>query len=244
MGRPRRPWVRRTTCTLLAAAVALGLGTAAAPDASAAGEDVVVQGWYRVFLGRTAENAAADQGRSHWVSRLQAGQDRQAVLTALLASPEAVTREVEGYYRRFLGHGLDAGASYWVDGVVRGEFVAEWAAQMVLASDEYRNTWTAGSADADAAWIRALYADVLQRSASAEEVTYWQGVLRESGRMRVVRSIWYADEAALARVDRAYRAVLGRPVDGAATYWVPLALGSEVSVRVGLGATAEFAARW
>lgn len=235
--------MKRQLCTALAAAAMVTLGVVAPSPASAATtNDEVVQAWYRVYLGRSAANAAADGGRAYWVGRLDAGQTREAVLDDLLDSREYVTREIGDYYSRYLGRGLDAGSAYWVDGVVDGRFVAEWASQLIVDSDEYYRTWTAGATDGDAAFIRSLYYDLLHRSASDGDISYWRDVLSSQGRLAVVRGIWYADEGVRVRVDTNYRKILGHGVDDAAFgYWKPIEIQSDHTVRFRLGATGEFA---
>lgn len=235
--------MKRKLSTALAAAAMVTLGSVAAPPAHAATtNDEIVQAWYRVYLGRTTQNAAADTGRAYWVGRLDAGDPREVVLDQLLGNQEYVKREIGDYYSRYLGRSLDSGAQYWIDGVVDGDFVAEWAAQLIVSSDEYYKTWTAGSTDTDGSFIRSLYYDLLHRSASDGEVGYWKGQLTKNGRLATVRGIWYADEAVRVRVDTNYRTVLGHPVDDAGFgYWKTIEAASDHVVRYRLGATDEFA---
>jgi hypothetical protein len=237
--------VKRTICTALAAAALVTAGAVgAAPASAATTNDELVQAWYRVYLGRSASAAASDAGRSYWVGRLDAGNSRETVLDQLMGSREYVSREIGEYYDVYLGRDLDAAAAYWVDGVVQGQFVAEWAAQLVVASDEYYRFWTAGATDADQSFIRSLYYDLLQRSASEAEVSYWRAVLASDGRLAVVRGIWYADEGVKVRVNYNYRTFLGRAADaGAYGYWNPIEVASDHTVRVRLGATDEFKQR-
>jgi hypothetical protein len=236
--------VRRLVSAAVATVALVVAGTSAA--AAATTNDSLVQAWYRVYLGRTAADTAADPGRAYWVSRLDEGAPRSTVLAELLDSREYVTREIRSYYVHYLGRQLDAGAAYWIDGVVHGDFVAEWAAQLVLGSQEYQGAWTGRAADPDAALIRALYFDLLHRSATDGDVNYWRGALGRTGRFAVVRGIWYADEAVRVRVDGNYRAILGHPVgsDPAAGYWTPIEVTSDHTVRAELGATGEFEARY
>jgi hypothetical protein len=234
--------VKRKICTALAAAALVTFGVVgAAPANAATTNDELVQAWYRTYLGRSAAGAAADAGRSYWVGRLDAGNSRETVLDQLTGSRESVSREIGGYYSVYLGRGLDGDSAYWVNGVVNGQFVAEWAAQLIVASDEYYRTWTAGATDADRAFVRSLYYDLLHRSASDADVSYWRGVLASSGRLAVVRGIWYATEGVQVRVDGNYRSILGRGADAAAYgYWNSIETTSDHTVRVRLGATDEF----
>jgi hypothetical protein len=235
--------VKRQLCTAVAAAAMVTFGTVAPSPASAATtNDDIVQAWYRVYLGRSVADAAGDAGRSYWVGRLNAGETREAVLDDLLVSREYVSREIGEYYDRYLGRDLDSGAKYWIDGVVADQFAAEWAAQLIVNSDEYYRTWTAGASDSDAAFIRSLYYDLLHRSASDGDVSYWRGQLSANGRFAVVRGIWYADEGVQVRVDTNYRVAFGRGVDNAGfSYWKPIEISSDHTVRYRLGATEEFA---
>ena len=233
--------MRRFLTGVLAGAAVLAVGWHGAPPASAADNDHLVQAWYRVYLERSAADAAGDPGRLYWTNRLNDGDTRESVLHDILVSREYVQRDIADYYSRFLARGLDPGARYWVDGVVRGDFVAEWAGQQVAASDEYYRTWTSGATDADAQFIRTLYFDLLGRSAAGAEVEYWRGVLAREGRLALVRGIWYADEGVVVRLDRNYRTVLGRSADaGGRSYWTPIERNSDHVVRYRLGSTDEF----
>lgn len=234
--------MKRQLCTALAAAALVTFGVVgAAPANAATTNDELVQAWYRVYLGRSPAEVAADAGRSYWVGRLDAGNTREVVLDQLMGDRAYVRREIGDYYETYLGRGLDGDSAYWVEGVVNDQFVAEWAAQLIVASDEYYRTWTAGATDADQAFVRSLYYDLLQRSATQADVSYWRSVLASKGRLAVVRGIWYAEEGVRVRVDQNYRTILGRGADPAAySYWNPIEVSSDHTVRVRLGATDEF----
>jgi hypothetical protein len=237
--------MKKLVGAVVTAVAVMVAGSVVATPASAATNDQVVQAWYRVYLQRSAADAASDTGRSYWTGRLDRGDTRESVLHDILVSREYVTDEIGEYYSRYLGRRADDGARYWIDGVVRGDFVAEWAAQLILNSDEYYRTWTSGSADANGQFIRSLYFDLLQRSAGQGEVDYWRGVLARDGRLAVVRGIWYAQEAVTVRLDRHYVDFLDRRVDPAGlSYWSPVAVASDLAVRFRLGSTEEFARTW
>ena len=59
----------------------------------------IVKGWYRDFLQRGSIDAERDYGREHWVQRLDATGDRNAVLAEIVRSPDYVRRQITDSYR-------------------------------------------------------------------------------------------------------------------------------------------------
>jgi len=241
---------RKAAAGLLAAAavtgvVTLGAGQAAAEGSApspaavtttavsaAAYDDALVQAWYRTFLGRTSAQAAADSGRGYWVGQLQAGSKESDVLWRVLHSREYNTREITAMYSFYLGRGLDRGAGYWVNSTSDQGMALEWVEQNLLASDEY-----ARRGDVAGRW----YKQVLGRTASAGEKSYWDQRAARVGRLAALREIWYSAEAVDARLADNYAQVLGRAPDARGrSYWFPKQVESDVNVKTLLGATAEY----
>jgi len=94
------------------------------------------------------------------------------------------------------------------------------------------------------AFIMALYTERLGRSAGAQEVDYWMGVLNASGRAGVVQGIEVTPEARRHLVDNWYQQFLARQAQGGEElFWVNLLVQGqrEVDVLGGILASAEFA---
>jgi hypothetical protein len=106
-----------------------------------------------------------------------------AVLLSLGASAQAQTRYydpaplVQSWYQTYLGRSADApGLDAWLQQVRQGASLGMVQAG-ILASDEYyaRHAYTPES------FVQGLYADVLRRTASPEEVYVWVDRLAVDG---------------------------------------------------------------
>jgi hypothetical protein len=143
-------------------------GSSALPDS---GQDPVSQRalvtvLYSDVFGRAPDSA----GLSHWVGQLQMGASRQELAQAFWQSPEHRTLQVTNYYDTLLERNPDAaGLTQWVQTLENGasESAVEYG---FLTSEEY----LAKHPSSVGAFLNALYADVLGRTASAAEIGYWQ----------------------------------------------------------------------
>lgn len=225
----------------IAAAALVGASALAvlAPAAQAApeSEDITTQ-WYVDFLERDPATLAGDRGRAYWVTQIDAGLRPSDALWAITHSNEYHVNEVTDLYQGLLARTPDAGASYWVNGLNAGSFPLEWVAQNILASPEYAQLNEEGGL------VNAWYADILDRTAGAGEVAYWEGRLAAVGPLTTVREIYYASEAVEERIETHYENLLGRPADGGGlTYWYPREVESDINVQVLIASTPEYAAR-
>lgn len=208
----------------------------AAPAHAAPTDRTVVDAWYSDFLGR---EAGADPGSQYWVDQfaLQAPAD---LLWQITHSREYHDKQIAGYYNDFLLRAPDAGAAYWVDGATAGRFPVEWAAQNILASQEFvdRRTFGLGNDYAPRFW----YLYVLGRSAGTGEEAYWADRIRRVGRLAALRELWYSDEAVTRRIDEHYQDLLYRPDPtlGEIAYWRSKEMESDINVQVLMAATPEY----
>src|SRR5262249_43407726 len=78
-----------------------------------------------------------------------------------------------------------------------------------------------GDLMAQAAFVSALYEDVLGRPADMAGVNYWTGLLQAGfTRAQVAQGIWESPEHRGVQVDALYRALLHRPADALGrAYW-------------------------
>ncbi len=169
--------IRRTRLgvTVLAAVILLLSTTVAAsaysgPVDSANARYVVAT--YQQFLQRDP----ADSGLDHHLDRLVSGGDvsREQVARSLLFGAEGSAIEVANAYQDILGRGADVeGGAYWGRHLQSNDVLD--LRVLLLSSDEYhrRNGGT------NAAWIAALYRDILGRSPESAGLTYWS---REAAR--------------------------------------------------------------
>lgn len=191
-----------------------------------------VMALYQDFLGRAGDNT----GLTYWAGMLQSGTSRETVAATIAYSLEAARYHVAGLYTAILGRPADsAGLQYWTVGF--GER-PDGIAESLYASSEYF-TKAGGS---DAAWVQALYRDILGRPASSSEVAFWTGVTRNSGRRSVATQIYSSPEAANRRMNYLYQQLLGRPADGGGLVFfrtVVAQLGT-LAVAIDLAASPEY----
>jgi uncharacterized repeat protein (TIGR01451 family) len=102
-----------------------------------------------------------------------------------------------------------------------------------------------GDPMAQAAFVSALYEDVLGRPVDQAGVNYWVGLLQAGfTRAQVAQGIWESPEHRGVQVDALYRQLLHRPADAAGrAYWGGLLLAgqSEEQVEAGILASPEYA---
>lgn len=159
---------------------------------------------YQQLLGRTADSGGVD----FHLGRLSAGgdQSRQTFVYTLLFSTEGSGQEVGRAYGDLLGRTADAtGASYWTSHL-QGHGVLDLRV-LLLASDEFH----ARAGGTNAAWIEALYLDVLGRASDPTGRQYWLD-LADAGTPRplIVAGLYLSDEALERRVDAYYQETLAR----------------------------------
>lgn len=159
---------------------------------------------YQQLLGRTADSNGVD----FHLGRLAAGgdQSRQTFVYALLFSAEGSGQEVGRAYGDLLDRAADAtGAAYWTSHL-EGHGVLDLRV-LLLASDEHH----ARAGGTNAAWIEALYLDVLGRASDPSGLQYWLA-LADAGTPRplIVAGLYLSDEALQQRVDTYYQETLAR----------------------------------
>ena len=209
---------------------------------SAAGGNAVVRSLYQAILGRPA--AAAEV--PIWLPLLQSAGGLPAVANAIELSGEARTRLVKEWYRTYLGREAQGGEEQGlVNFLLRGGR-EEQALAGILASPEFGNRAAAqtGSGNGDAAFLQALYLQVLGRQGGAGEVNAWLGALPGLGRARVAEAFLGSAEFRGNQVRSYYRNLLGRRADPAAAEvnnWVNSGLGL-TRLRIAFESSPEFAA--
>lgn len=229
--------MKRTVTTAVAGALAAGVIAVTAVPANAAtlGSSEVVANWYQDFLGRNLAAARNDPGHLVWADRLDGGEPRAQVLAEIVRSPEYARTNVTALYVLLLERAPDPGAAYWLENVPKGMAV-EWVEQNILASAEFRQ-----GSGSDADWVGDLYGLLLGREANAGETRYWVQQLRQTGSLATVRSIWYTDEAADARVTVQYVRLLGRiPNGGEIAYWRGTEKQSDLATSIAFASSPEY----
>ena len=205
---------------IVAIPTAPGSFTGNTPGGTEAG---FVQSLYKTVLGRTG----SDFEVASWVAKMDAGMPAGLVAFGFNNSLEHRTNEVVGYYRDFLGRGLDPTASFWIDRLMNGAPESA-VVEGILGSREY-NLAHANSTT----FARDLYLEVLGRQGGDSEIQGWVDELATGmTRAQVVAGFVESYEANDAIVESLYSTALHRPREaGTSDYWVVL-LGTRKSAAV------------
>lgn len=194
---------------------------------------------YRSILGRPADAV----GLSVWRDRMRDRTvDRLGFTLALAQSPERRTQVVRRLYADLLhrpGVGGPAPSpaelTGWSQELARASN-ADGVAVAFLSSPQYY----AQAGGQDGPWVDALYRDVLGRS--PDQAGRLTNVASAADRPGVARSVYSSSEALRHRVDKAYRASVGRPADpsGLASWPATLRQLGDSPLTATLASTAEF----
>jgi uncharacterized protein GlcG (DUF336 family) len=170
-------------------------------------------------LHRSASTAEVN----YFLDQVDAGVPFPAIVNGFLNSPERHADEVASDFATYLGRSPDpAGAAYWQGqlnaGVPEDRFVI-----ILIASPEYY----ANHGGTNSGFVNGLYQDILGRSPSPGEVTYWDGQLA-GGETRSTVAAAFVDSPehfdTLIQAD--YMNFLNRSADpGALAYWQSYLVG-------------------
>jgi hypothetical protein len=214
-----------------------------------------VRALYTDFLGRSGSTSEV-QG---WVKVLPS-QGRAAVADAIIASPEGLTRVVDGFYVKLLGRQAVGGEEQgWVNALEHGASQEQIIAGILSGAEfaSHANNLVGGG-NADANFVQALYHVLLGRSGSSSEVGGWVSVLgslHRSGvasgflsslefRADVVQQFYGPTAAPSGSVVSQYPNLLHRAAPPAAEVnsWMNSPLDI-LAIEVGFAASDEFFAR-
>lgn len=159
----------------------------------------IVSDYYETLLGRVPDDQeAVDQ------ANVAPRQGFERIVDGIFDSPEFLQDTVSDIYVALLGRPADeTGGQFWLRQLQAGR-TRDDVLRTFLTSDEY---FFALHGSSPAAFVTALYADVLHRAAGRAEVDYWQGqfdagVTREQVVDRFLLSVeyqrlavqqWYSD---------------------------------------------------
>lgn len=183
-----------------------------APPGSGVNE-AIVEGFYRVLLGRDGEPA----GVEGFATLLDNGASTATVVDLFLRSAEYSENLVKQYYRTFLGREGDAeGIKSWTDQILAGTSTSDVIVGF-LTSAEYTGQF---SAPDKSDYIESVYLSILGRAAGTEGVSVWTSSSFEG----IARGIVDSAESHHRTVAALYAQVFNRPLDpGGQLTWEPLA---------------------
>ena len=162
----------------------------------------------RNFITRICSDLLRRPAGEETAGRLAALTDRARIAGELLASAEYRAVAVHDLFEIYLRRPPDpqghaALLSMWEAGATR-----ERLAAVLITSDEYFSKVAAGRNES---FVHAVYEDLLHRAADANALVYWTELL-DGGvpRTSLVDRIMDSPEFHRARIDKLYRAYLGR----------------------------------
>jgi subtilisin family serine protease len=168
---------------------------------------------YTDVLGRTGSASEINS----WIAAMYAGYNRDQIANTFWQSPEHRMREVDAYYTQYLHRSADAGGeASWVQ-----LFLSGWSETDVIrafvTSPEYLALH-----GGYAAYVDALYTDLLGRAADPAGEAAWVGVLAATGdRALVANGFLFSFEFDQRSVDAYYTQFLHRQADtGGQQSWV------------------------
>ena len=199
----------------------------------------LVTGLYHNLLGRAPDAT----GLAFWVQQLSSGaMTNQQVATGIWDSAEHRGIEVANYYELYLGRAPDAaGLSFWVNRFLSGqdnELTME--AQFITSPEFILNNNSAS------AYVTALYIDILGRTPSISEESFWDNELAAIGTNAVAVDILTSAEAYTRVITNYYEQYLNRAPDNTGlSFWLnqlQTGTGTLESVAEGILGSAEYAA--
>ncbi len=193
------------------------VGTSAQVRVGPTPPSAMIQSYVRRVYHHLFDRAVDPDGLATWTASLSAGTPRVAVANAITGSTEYRAGLIEESYQRYLGRPADRdGLAFWLGQMRAGRRIVDLESGF-LASSEY---FTVAGGDS-ASWVRQLYADVLGRSPSGSEVSFWVAKQQSRGRYAVARGFLLSTEHLAAVVDGYYVDLLGRHIDPSGrTTWV------------------------
>lgn len=178
------------------------------------GNQKFINAAYHDLLGRAPDSTGLD----YWAGQLDSGSPRGQIAKSLTHSDEYFSTIVKPAYLSYLGRAADKdGLSFWIS-QMQSDLTDERLEASFIGSPEFY----AYAGGTDLAWVDAMYADLLGRTADAQGETYWTHQLA-SGANRTDVSYGFAAslERERHRVEDDYLHYLKRiPDSQGVDYWV------------------------
>lgn len=168
---------------------------------------------YQELLRRAPDASGYD----HWQQNMAAGASQSDLASGFLGSHENHVVLVTSFYQQFLGRAPDsAGLNTWA-GRLDAHETAEQVLVGILTSDEYFNQ----AGGTLTGFVSTLYQDLLGRSPSAGETSYWLDILLQTSRGELASRFLASSEYHTLFVTGLYGNLLGRAPDGTGlNYWL------------------------
>jgi hypothetical protein len=198
---------------------------------------IFIEELYELRLGRAAAAAEVEL----WLNALQTA-GPGAVARGIEESPEALTHLVKSWYLRYLGREAVNGEEQgWVGLLLAGQ-TEEQVMAGILGSGEFQShaQTLISSGTSDERLVQALYLVLLNRTASATEVSGWASVLPSAGRNGVAIGFLESNEFRSDMTTAFYSTFLHRDPDpDGLNAWV-LSGNNLKQIREGFESSSEF----
>jgi hypothetical protein len=150
-----------------------------------------------------------DAGLGYWFGQLQANMSRQQVAAGFWESREHRGLQVDAFYETYLHRAADqSGRDHWVNAFEAGMTETD-VALGILASPEYSQNHSTV-----AAFVNALYADVLGRTPDPAGLAFWTNLAQTAqGRIATAQGLFLSTEKLLQILETYYADFLSRTPD-------------------------------
>jgi uncharacterized protein YkwD len=126
-----------------------------------------VSGMYQDLLGRAASASEV----TTWLTKINQGMSQSDVAYGFAASAEREGERVSTTYQVVLGRkATSSEIAYWVNRFEQGTTNEDVAAGFLSSQEFYNNRGQGNVVN----WLQAVYQDVMHRTASSNEVAYWE----------------------------------------------------------------------
>lgn len=173
----------------------------------------IVQGMYHSFLNR----AGSVSELNFWAGSVTTATTTSEVADSIIRSQEGANNLVNKLFNELLGRNADSLALSVFGGQIMGGATEETVIEEILSSQEFasRANGLFGSpgSSGDLNFIHALYHELLGRTESASEDSYWQAVLAAQGPTAVVAGFLSSTEFRNDFVQVLYSDYSGLPLD-------------------------------
>ncbi|OYV92688.1 MAG: hypothetical protein B7Z73_04665 [Planctomycetia bacterium 21-64-5] len=150
-----------------------------------------------------------------WVNAVNTGTTPAQVAQTFVTSNEFRANAINQLYEQYLGRPADSSGITWWTAVWNANGGPEEVQAGIIGSPEYYAT--AGkqysNLSPDAAWVTALYHDLLHRDVDPSGLSYWLNYIQTNSRASVVIGFVTSDEYRLNLIGNWFETYLGRAVD-------------------------------
>jgi len=173
-------------------------------------DEIFVEQLYQLRLGRVSDAA----GLANWLALLRGAGGRQAVVSAILSSPEALGRLVDDLYEQVLGrHADEGGRAAFTNFLLNGGTLEQASVALAFSAEFQIRAGRLGDGTQQEQLVRTLYLALLQRDASSGEVAASVNLINTAGVGALVTGIVQSREGRELEVRDLYLSLFHREAD-------------------------------